>query len=138
MLGPSEPVRTGIAVRCPPGSRSIAPESRAQYPMDRGFRLQITRLIADRIDSIAPPSRVHRSDKLDPTPPQGGFMAPMGRVPRPWLSHLWTEEALLRADQTRSTGPQDRPVARLGPRSQDPSIRGTRPTSPRSTSERPA
>jgi hypothetical protein len=137
-LGSGEPVRTGIAVRCVQGSRWIASESRSQCPLDRLFRFQIMESLADRIDSIAPPSRLYRWQKVDPTLPRSGAMAPTDSLPGPWLSHLWTGETLLRADQTPSKGLQDRPLLRLGPRSHGPPIRGARPTSPRSTSERPA
>ena len=54
MLGSSEPVRTGIEVPCHRDrGRSVA-EPRSHRPMGRVFRLQITRLIAHRVESIAP------------------------------------------------------------------------------------
>src|SRR5580700_8373124 len=100
MLGSLECVLRTIEVRCPQDrGRSVA-ERRSQCPMVRVFHLQITRSMPEGIEPIAPPSRVDRSEKVDPTPPRGGLRAPMDSVPRPWLSHLLTGETRPRDRRT--------------------------------------
>jgi hypothetical protein len=83
VTGVIEGVQAGVGEQG--GCRSVARGSSSTAvpvaaPVGRVSHSQIIELIADRIDSIASPSRVDRSENVDPTPLQIGLFGPTRRV----------------------------------------------------------